>query len=74
MEDAVSKIEQYFLLSGEGEIYKNVIMHVEKDIIVKALERCDGNQLMAAKMLGLNRNTLHLKLKKLDIDAERFKK
>ena len=42
-------------------------------IIEKILERSDGNQVMAARILGLNRNTLHKKIKKLNIDVQRFK-
>ena len=50
----------------------NLIESVE--LIEKALERSYGNQVMAAKMLGLNRNTLHTKIKKFYIDIRRFKR
>ncbi|MDD5291992.1 MAG: helix-turn-helix domain-containing protein [Candidatus Omnitrophica bacterium] len=68
------KIEDSFPMLGNEDVYENVISHVEKILIERALERSDGNQLMAAKMLGLNRNTLHKKVKKLNIDIEKFKR
>jgi len=69
-----NKFDKYFLFSSSGNIYKNVVGHVEKLIIEKVLERVCGNQVRASKMLGLNRNTLHSKLKKLHINVNRFKR
>ena len=74
MDKYIQRIEKYFLTSSNGEIYENVIRFVEKELIEKALERSYGNQVMAAKMLGLNRNTLHTKIKKFYIDVRRFKR
>ena len=74
MKSELSKLEDYFLLSTRGEIYENVISLVEKELIEKALERTYGNQVMAARILGLNRNTLHSKILKLSVDIQRFKK
>ena len=73
MRSDLNKLEEYFLLSTRGEIYENVIKLVEKELIEKALERTYGNQVMAARMLGLNRNTLHSKIRKLSVDVQRFK-
>ena len=70
----LGKLEEHFLISTRGEVYDNVIKLVEKELIEKALERTYGNQVMAARILGLNRNTLHTKVKKLDIDVKRFKR
>ena len=46
---------------------------VERPLIEKVLERTYGNQIKAAKLLGINRNTLHSKIKKFNIDVERFR-
>ena len=70
----LDRIEEYFLTNRKGEIYSNVIDDIELRIIKKALEYSFGNQVLAAKMLGINRNTLHTKVKKLNIDVESFKK
>ncbi|MFH1857892.1 MAG: helix-turn-helix domain-containing protein [Candidatus Omnitrophota bacterium] len=43
-------------------------------LIEKALKFSFGNQIMASRLLGLNRNTLHTKIKKFNIDVWRFKK
>jgi len=70
---AAQKIEEFFETSRMGEIYRVVIDSTEKVLIEKALERSSGNQLGAAKFLGLNRNTLRTKIKKLQIDTKQFK-
>ena len=57
-----------------GNIYDNTINNIERVIITKALQRTEGNQVQAARLLGLNRNTLHKKIQKLNIDVGRFKK
>ncbi len=56
-----------------GEIYRSVIAVTERILIEKALEHSAGNQLTAAKFLGINRNTLRSKIRKLNINQERFK-
>jgi len=56
------------------KIYGNMITYIEKIVIKEVLERTNGNQLAAAKRLGLHRNTLHNKIKKFKIDVRRFKK
>ncbi|MDD5679805.1 MAG: helix-turn-helix domain-containing protein [Candidatus Omnitrophica bacterium] len=73
MQNAVENIEEYFFKADEGRIYDVVIDKVGRMLIEKALERTRGNRVLASKMLGLNRNTLHAKIKKLHIDVDRFK-
>ncbi len=62
-----------FTTAKTGEIYRLVIDNTEKVLIEKALERSAGNQIAASKILGLNRNTLRSKIKKLSIDTKRYK-
>jgi two-component system response regulator AtoC len=50
-------------LSKQG-IHGNIIEIVEETIIMKALEECGSNQVKAAKLLGISRNTLRHRLKK----------
>ena len=69
----IDKIDEFFLTATNGEIYTKVIEHVEKIVIERALEHTEGNQILAAKLLGINRNTLHSKIKKLNIDPVGFK-
>ena len=43
-------------------MYQAVIDKVEAPLIAMALNACGGNQIKAADLLGLNRNTLRKKL------------
>ena len=70
----IDKIDKFFLTAKRGEVYPKAIADTEKILIEKALERSFGNQLVAAKILGINRNTLHSKIKKLGIEVEKWKK
>ena len=52
-------------------IYDRMIREVERPLIVRALVATRGNQLKAADVLGLNRNTLRKKIRELDIQVTR---
>lgn len=67
-------IENSFLTIQKGEIYQAVIGDIEKSLIEKALEHTSGNQILAAQILGINRNTIRSKIRKLNIIVSRFKK
>jgi two-component system nitrogen regulation response regulator GlnG len=68
-------IKRYFdALSGDMPppgLYGRVLREVEEPLIVATLAITRGNQLKAADILGLNRNTLRKKIKELDIKAGR---
>ncbi len=58
-------LDEYFKrLDGETPtgVYDMVIGHVERALLVSIMERANGNQTLAADMLGMNRNTLRVKL------------
>ncbi|MBN1384361.1 MAG: hypothetical protein JW983_05750 [Elusimicrobia bacterium] len=74
MDNIYDIIDKYFYTVDAGRIYDDMISHIEEIVITKALEQSCGNQVSAAKLLGLHRNTLHNKIKKFNIDVERFKK
>jgi two-component system nitrogen regulation response regulator GlnG len=44
---------------------------VERPLIEVVLERAGGNQVKAAEMLGINRNTLRKKITDLGIELKR---
>jgi two-component system, NtrC family, nitrogen regulation response regulator GlnG len=52
-------------------IYDRLIREVERPLIARALAATRGNQLKAADVLGLNRNTLRKKIRELDIQVSR---
>ncbi|MDB5696394.1 MAG: ntrC [Sphingomonas bacterium] len=53
----------------DGTLYDRVIREVERPLIEALLARHGGNQLRAARALGLNRNTLRKRLDSLGIAA-----
>ncbi|ANU07956.1 sigma-54-dependent transcriptional regulator [Paraurantiacibacter namhicola] len=57
---------------AEGEIYHAALAAMEKPLISRILSQTHGNQLKAARLLGINRNTLRKKLTDLGIDLDRF--
>ncbi|MCB2055099.1 MAG: sigma 54-interacting transcriptional regulator, partial [Geminicoccaceae bacterium] len=60
--------------AGDGVpvgIYQHVLREVERPLITGVLAATKGNQLRAADMLGLNRNTLRKKIRELDIQLMR---
>lgn len=65
--------EDALFTEGKGVLYKTILAKVEKPLIEHVLERTEGNQLKAAKILGINRNTMRSKIKKLAIDVKRWK-
>jgi two-component system nitrogen regulation response regulator GlnG len=48
-----------------------VLREVERPLIALSLTATRGNQLQAAKLLGLNRNTLRKKIREFDIPLSR---
>lgn len=70
---AIEDIESFFMREKEGEPYKFLLAVMEKPLIEKVLYKTEGNQFKAAKILGINRNTLHAKIQKLKINVEDFK-
>jgi Fis family transcriptional regulator len=63
-------LEKYFKdLDGERPrtVYEMVLKNVERPMIEVVLHYADGNQTVAAKWLGINRNTLRKKIELLKI-------
>jgi two-component system nitrogen regulation response regulator GlnG len=56
---------------GASDIYEQVLAEVERPLIQMTLAATRGNQIKAASMLGLNRNTLRKKIRDLDIPVVR---
>jgi len=53
--------------SGTGTLYDTVLAAIERPLIALVLERVGGNQVKAADVLGINRNTLRKKITDLGI-------
>jgi two-component system nitrogen regulation response regulator GlnG len=53
--------------AGGGDVYRRILERVEKPLLEAVLARTDGNQIRAAAILGINRNTLRKKIVELGI-------
>ncbi|PWB79460.1 MAG: two-component system response regulator, partial [Candidatus Methylomirabilota bacterium] len=55
----------------DGQLYAYFLRALERPLLLRVLERTGGNQLRAAELLGMNRNTLRKKLRALGISLDR---
>jgi DNA-binding NtrC family response regulator len=54
----------------DGDVHSRIVDRVEREVIAQVLGECSGVQIKAASRLGINRNTLHKKLKQYGLDGE----
>jgi two-component system nitrogen regulation response regulator GlnG len=70
-------LARYFAAHGDvlppSGLYDRILREIERPLIGLSLMATRGNQIRAAQMLGLNRNTLRKKVKDLDIEVYRGK-
>ncbi len=68
-------LKDYFAAHKDGlpsaGLYDRVLREVERPLIALSLSVTRGNQIKAAELLGLNRNTLRKKIRELDIQVIR---
>jgi two-component system nitrogen regulation response regulator GlnG len=68
-------LRDYFAAHGEAlppnGIYDRILQEIERPLLGITLEATKGNQIKAAQLLGLNRNTLRKKIRELDIQVLR---
>ncbi len=71
-------LRRYFDLHGDGlppdGLYDRILREMELPLIALSLSATRGNQVRAAELLGINRNTLRKKIRDLDIRVTRGKK
>lgn len=69
-------IREFYRVSSDTEIsslYNSVIIAVEEALIEETLDHTNGVQTKAAKMLGINRNTLRKKIEQFNIKNDTIK-
>jgi two-component system nitrogen regulation response regulator GlnG len=68
-------LKDYFAAHKDGlpaaGLYDRVLREIERPLIGLTLVATRGNQIKAAQLLGLNRNTLRKKIRELDIQVLR---
>ena len=52
----------------EDSLHAKIVSRVERELIAQVMLECENVQTKAAAKLGINRNTLHKKLKEYDLD------
>ncbi len=71
-------LRAYFSAHGDDlpatGLYERVLKEVERPLLTLTLQATRGNQIRAAEVLGLNRNTLRKKIRKLNIPVVRGEK
>jgi two-component system nitrogen regulation response regulator GlnG len=71
-------LKRYFNMHGDSlpppGLHDRVLREVELPLIALTLSATRGNQLKAAELLGINRNTLRKRIRELDIPVTRGKK
>ena len=76
LSDAVQgHLARYFKALDRDEpdtgLYDRILIEVERPLILATLHHTSGNQIKAAAILGLNRNTLRKKIRELNISTDR---
>ncbi|MBI5855501.1 MAG: hypothetical protein HZB35_09805 [Nitrospirae bacterium] len=69
-----SKIGEFVRAMREGSgrnLHATLIKAVERPLIIRVLRETNGNQIQAAELLGMNRNTLRKKIKEFKIPVKR---
>lgn len=54
----------------DDNLHSRIVSRVERELIAQVMASCEGVQIKAAARLGINRNTLHKKLKEYGLDEE----
>jgi two-component system nitrogen regulation response regulator GlnG len=68
LEELVAGVTDAALDAGEADLHRRVVERVERPLLERALARTGGNQIRAAALLGINRNTLRKKIVELGIE------
>jgi transcriptional regulator with PAS, ATPase and Fis domain len=59
---------------GEDNLHAKIVNRVERELIAQVLLSCDNVQIKAAARLGINRNTLHKKVKEYGLDQDELER
>lgn len=76
LSETVGRLLENYFLTHDGDLppeglYDRVLREIERPLILRTLAATGGNQIRAAEVLGLNRNTLRKKIRELEIEVKR---
>ena len=69
--NTVPALAEELLDSRPGDVYRAAVAILERPLLAHVLATTGGNQLRAARLLGLNRNTLRKRCRELGLDLPR---
>jgi two-component system nitrogen regulation response regulator GlnG len=69
LEDLVVRDVDQALAAGVENLHETILHRIERPLLERVLAHTGGNQLRAASLLGINRNTLRKKLTELGIEV-----
>jgi two-component system nitrogen regulation response regulator GlnG len=69
--NTVPALAEELLGSRPGDVYRAAVAIIERPLLAHVLAATGGNQLRAARLLGLNRNTLRKRCRELGLDLPR---
>lgn len=53
-----------------GDLFEKIVLEVERQLLTQVFDNCERVKTKAAARLGIDRNTLHKKLRKYNLDQE----
>ena len=65
--DAVPALVDGLIGGRPGRVHHDIVALVERAVFARVLELTGGNQLRAARLLGINRNTLRRRCRRLEV-------
>jgi transcriptional regulator with PAS, ATPase and Fis domain len=71
LDGLVHEVVQQGIVAGgpdANNLHTQVVNRVEKELIAQVMEACNHVQTKAASLMGINRNTLHKKLKEYELE------
>jgi len=69
--NTIPALADELLGSRPGDVYRAAVAILERPLLAHVLAATGGNQLRAARLLGLNRNTLRKRCRELGLDLPR---
>jgi len=70
--DLVPELAEQLLATRPGRVYREALAMLEKPLLVHALRLTGGSQLRAARLIGVNRNTLRKRCRELGLPTSKM--